>query len=119
MKNEMRFISPIDGDMLNERDGVVVGDQLVVSVTVSAETGHEISINGKTAVYREGFYTAEVYLGGYSNNIVAFDKTTGSKDAIIIYKLNNITGKYRLSLDDNIWFLQDIAKNANNYKSIF
>lgn len=119
MDNGMRFISPIDGDMLNERDGVVTGGRLAANVAVSAEPGHEISVNGKAAVYTDGRYIAEVELDKYSNRIEAFDKTAGTRESITVYLLRNYAGNYRLSLDDNIWFLQDIAKNANSYKSIF
>lgn len=119
MINELKFISPIDGDMLNERDGAITNGMLVVNVTISAEPGHEISINGKTAVYSDGLYTAEIELAAYSNKIEAFDKTAGSSETIVVYRLDNITGKYRLSLDDDIWFLQDIAANADKYESIF
>lgn len=119
MNDYIKFISPIDGDMLNERDGVFSDGRLVINVSLSAEPGHDISVNGKPAVFKDGVYTAVASLDSYSNTITAVDNTTGKSEKIVVYRLDNITGKYRLSLDDNIWFLEDIARNANNYKSIF
>lgn len=119
MNGKIKFLSPIDGDMLNERDGAFKDGRLAINVSLSAEQGHEITVNGKAAVGSDGIYSAEVTLDGYSNAITAADKTSGDTEKITVYHLKNIVGKYRLSLDDNIWFLQDIAKNSNNYKSIF
>jgi hypothetical protein len=113
------FLNPIDGDMLNERDGMAAGSSLFVQVMVAADPEHEITVNGKTAAGSAGIYTAQVELDQYSNRIEAIDKTSGTSEAIIVYRLLNYTGKYRLSLDDNIWFLRDIAKNAAGCKSIF
>jgi len=115
----IKIISPIDGDMLNERDGKTVGGSLFTKVKVTAPNGSKISINGISALYEDGLYTAEVQLKCYSNVIKVVEENSGCSESMIVYWLKNYAGKYRLSLDDNIWFLQDIAENSHNYKSIF
>jgi hypothetical protein len=47
------------------------------------------------------------------------DKTTNKNQSIVVYWLKNFVNRYRLSLDDNIWFLRDISQNSSTYKSIF
>lgn len=115
----MKFIKPVDGDMLNNLSGKLSGNSLEILVRLQAEEGRCIKINGIPACYEAGEYTAKVLIDGYRNTIEAVDAESGCKTKIGIYWLKKAAGKYRLSVDDNIWFLQDIAKNAGTYKSIF
>jgi hypothetical protein len=118
-RTEIKFISPIDGDMLNERDGNVVNGILTTTIKVSAPSGHSIKVNGIKANYSDGIYQADVTLKDYKNIIRVIDEITGSNDSITVFWLKNFANKYRLSLDDNILFLKDISENSNRYKSIF
>ena len=52
--------------------------------------------------------TANIPLKDYKNVIEAMDTVSGEKISIVVYRLKNVVNKYRLSLDDNIWFLKDI-----------
>jgi hypothetical protein len=113
----MEMISPIDGDMLHERDGVAEGDGLLIQVKVAAEEGSEIWIGGKQAVYGDGIFVAQVVLTGYENRIEVRNKD--EKVVLTDCRLRNFAGGYRLSIDDNIWFLRDIHNNAGKYRSIF
>jgi hypothetical protein len=117
--SNINFISPIDGDMLHELDGRISGSSLIVPVKISAPSGSKLIINGTRAKNADGLYIADVPLKDYRNIIEVFDKTTRQKQTIEVYRLNNFVNKYRLSLDDNIWFLRDISQNATVYKSIF
>ena len=119
LENEMRILSPIDGDMLNERDGLVMDDCLLTEVKVGAPSGCRIVINGIPASYKSGIYCAKVQLKGYSNSISVVEETSGYRISMTVYWLRNYTNSYRLSTDDNIWFLRDIASNADQYRSIF
>ena len=47
------------------------------------------------------------------------DLNSGEKTSIAVYKLHDPVGKYRLSSDDNILFLQDINDHKDTYQSIF
>jgi hypothetical protein len=119
MEKEMLFISPVDGDMLNEYDGIISGSSLLTKVKVSAAPDRNLKINGIEAKYEDGYFMAAVPLKDYKNVIEAIDLRSGEKQNIIVFWLKNIVNKYRLSIDDNIWFLKDISTNAGNYKSIF
>jgi hypothetical protein len=105
--------------MLHGRDGQTTGDALEVTVTLSAPADSIIRINGKQAAWKNGLFTASARLSGYENRIEAVDGTTGEKNEITVYYLKNFAGKYRLSIDDNIWFLRDIHRHTDTYHSLF
>ena len=115
----LSILSPLDGDMLHESDGTVSEGILYVRVVVSAPPGLKIAINGIRALYGNETYGAEVPLRSYRTVIEAREESMEQGASIAVYWLRQYTGKYRLSLDDNIWFLQDIASQAQLYKSIF
>jgi hypothetical protein len=115
----IRLLSPVDGDMLNSYDGVSTDGYLLTNVKITAPVGHEIQVNGVAASFTDGVYTAEIRLKNYQNVIQVKDVTSKESKKITVFWLKKIVNKYRLSLDDNIWFLQDISKNANRYRSIF
>ncbi len=118
--NVFKIVCPIDGDMLNERDGVKTSNgDLIIKVKVNACKGSNIKINGLAAVVTDSLYVAEVKLSQYKNVINVTDENSGFSENIIVYRLNKYTMKYRVSLDDNIWFLQDIAKQKDKYNSVF
>lgn len=117
--DEIKFISPIDGDMLNERDGKITNGNLITTIKIAAPSGSCIKVNGIKADYINGIYQTDVILKNYKNSIELEEKSTGYRKSIEVYWLRNFANKYRLSLDDNIFFLKDISENANRYKSIF
>ena len=113
------FLSPIDGDMLCEYDGKVENGSLSTTVRIAAPFGSNILINGVEAKYADKLFYSEVHLKDYENVIEVKDGISGEKQSITVFWLKNFTNKYRLSLDDNIWFLKDVSDNASQYKSIF
>lgn len=115
----MEIISPIDGDMLHARDGVTEGDSLHTTLIIAAPADHVIMVGGVRAQYRDGFYTAPLVLKVYENRITAKDEETGETASVTVYRLKYFAGDYRLSIDDNIWFLRDIYQHAGQYRSIF
>ncbi len=121
--NEIQFISPVDGDMLTGFDGVDKGQSLEIKVKLFAPPESILKVKGViakvTAKEPKVTYEATVNLDGYRNVIEVLEEKSGCKKNIVVYRLKNANRKYRLSLDDNIWFLQDIARNSKNYKSIF
>lgn len=118
-KGGLTFISPVDGDMLSKYDGKVTSGNLLTKVSISAPSGRQIKINRTEAKYDGKVYHADIELTGYENIIEAADIKTGEVQSIKIFWLKNVDDKYRLSLDDNIWFMQDITSNSGRYKSIF
>ncbi|HOJ11178.1 MAG TPA: hypothetical protein PK733_11365 [Clostridiales bacterium] len=135
-KNLIQFINPINGDVLNEFDGQIKGKSLEIKVKLLAGNQSRVIVNGVPATivnslasksdcccsFSKGegtLYEAAINLDGYRNTVVAVDENSGCKNEMVVYWLKNATGKYRISMDDNIWFLKDIAKNSDKYKSIF
>ena len=119
------MVFPIDGDMLSERDGTVRGELLYITVQVAAPRDSELHINGVKAVPHGDdsgglrVHAAEIALDGYRNTIAIEDRRAGIRESCEVYWLKRAANKYRLSTDDNIWFLRDIADNAHTYRSIF
>jgi len=105
--------------MLHARDGVVAGGGLRVEVVVIAEPGSAVSIGGVRAIEKGGRYSAETLLNGYENTIGVRNETTGEEKELRVYWLPSFADGYRLSIDDNIWFLRDIHQHEGVYKSIF
>jgi len=119
MESKIKFISPVDGDMLSDYDGRISEGSLKTEVKISAPQGMKLLIDGIPAGFSGGTYAATVVLKDYKNIIEASDTVTGEKLSIAVYWLKNVVNKYRLSLDDNIWFLKDINSNSDKYKSLF
>lgn len=116
----MKFIKPIDGDVLfSVADGIVCGDGLNTTITLSAPKGKNISINNIPAKENDGIYSADVYIDGYRNAIEAVDMDTGEKETIYIYWFRNGYLTYRLGVDDVIWCFENIYKHMDEYTSIF
>lgn len=119
--SEMRFIKPIDGDCLTNVAGKYSAEKntLTVTVRVAAPAGKRITICDVPAGYVDGEYRAKVKLDGYRNTLQVLDAESGEKVTAVVYWLPKATGGFRFSVDDNIWFLQDITANKDTYTSIF
>ena len=115
----IRFANWIDGDCVNERDGIKIENGIRIPVLVEAPAGCEILLNGKRMAEKDGVYRAEVDLFGYRNTLFAEDKTNQTQARICLFYLKEAVGRFRVSSDDNILFLQDITENQNKYRSIF
>ena len=119
MNNSLQFLSPIDGDMLHARDGVTTPNGLEIDVQVSAPASHYLTLNGIGANYDQGVFSGKVRLNQFDNTITVHNVTTDESKSIRVYWLPNFAGHYRLSIDDNIWFLRDIYQQQGNYQSLF
>lgn len=117
-KNIITFF-PIEGDILHNSDGNVAAGKLETIAKVKAPAAQSIFINGQKAKEIDGVYTASISLENYKNNFKVKNGTTGETLVFPVYWAKNFAGGYRLSIDDNIRFLEDIAKNKNCYHSIF
>ena len=116
----LSFIFPIDGDCLNPYDGAQTDEGLAVTVRVRAPADAEILVNGRTAVFQDDCHLAVISLQYGGNTLVAQDKNDPSRTAgIRVCRIRNSVGGYRLSLDDNILFLQDLHINRARYSSLF
>ena len=111
----IRFITPLDGQMMTDLAGVREGDALAIDVAVEAAPGQEVRINEQRAVWRDGAYHAAVLLDGYRNTVEA--ACGEEKIKMGIYWIPEATKRFAVSVDDNIWWLQDL--NDHPYRSIF
>jgi hypothetical protein len=118
-ENQINFIFPVEGDMLHARDGITTDGYLQATAKIAAPESADIVVNGLKAEWKDGFFYAEVRLEDFENTLIAEDLTTGEQTSVKAYWLKNFSGGYRLSIDDNIWFLRDIQQNKDVYKSLF
>ncbi|MDD6877341.1 MAG: hypothetical protein PUD44_06080 [Clostridiaceae bacterium] len=120
----LRFITPVDGQMLTDAAGERCGNVLAIDVAVEAAPEKNIHINNLPAVWMDGAYHATVELDGYRNTIEAHDETGASVKAGI-YWIPEATHRFAFSVDDNIWWLQDLTDQApasifdNPYLSVY
>ncbi|MBR2848712.1 MAG: hypothetical protein IKB87_04570 [Clostridia bacterium] len=116
---KIAFLSPVDGDVLTPLDGREENESLIVPVIVKAPVGSVVTVNGIPAVVNDSVYTAPVKLDGYRNTVVARAEKDGetAEAKIALYRFKNAFMKYRLSVDDVIWSLEEIAGGA--YRSLF
>ncbi len=115
----IRFANWIDGDCINERDGIKTENGIRISVLVEAPAFCEIVLNGKRMEEEDGVYRADVELCGYRNALFVEDTTNHTSARICLFYLKAAVGRFRFSSDDNILFLQDITENQDKYRSIF
>ena len=115
----MRFIFPTHGDCINARDGILTEDGILIEARVLAPEDAEIFIGGKKAVFSYGVWTAKVLISDYKSTLAAENRKNGDSCAVTLLKFRDPVGKFRLSSDDNILFLQDITANKDKYRSIF
>lgn len=117
----VHFVFPLNGDCLNEYDGELdTNGWLTVSVKVKAPEASDIWINEEKAELSDGYFIGKATLKGYRNTITLTDMHDHSNDTkIAVYRLNNCINKYRISMDDNILFLQDLTENKDIYESLF
>lgn len=115
----LSFLFPVDGDMLTERDGEVRNGRLHITVRIAGPGGRSVRVNGTPAREENGVYLAEIALADYRCTIAAAYGDGEAETGIVAYWLRQAAGKYRLSVDDAIWFLRDIARHSDTYRSIF
>ncbi len=115
----MRFLSPQDGDCINKNDGIPTPNGILIEARVSAPEGADIFIGGEKATFSDGIWSAKVLIADYKSTLKAENKANGEICSVTLLRFADPVGKFRLSSDDNILFLQDITLNKDKYTSIF
>jgi len=111
----IRITEPFDGDILNGLHGRITDEGLEVAVKGTCPSEAKVTVNGRPADVRGGEFTATVCINERENTLTA--RANGESDSILVLYDKGSFKRYRFSLDDNIWFLRDIA--AKRYKSLF
>ena len=82
----VRFLNFIDGDCVNQRDGRIEGEALMLSITVKTAHGCEVYVNSILAEEGEcGVYSVTVPLFGYRNTVVAENRTENTSSRITLF----------------------------------
>ena len=115
----MRFIFPQNGDCINKNDGTPTADGILIETRIEAPEDAEIYIGAERARLLDGAWTATVPISDHKTTLTAENRKNGETCAVTVLKFADPVGKFRLSSDDNILFLQDITKNQDKYTSIF
>jgi hypothetical protein len=67
----------------------------------------------------DGVYTATLSLVSGSNYLTLRDEATGEAVRAQVTFLPHASPKYRISSDDNLWFLRDLSEHSERYPSLF
>lgn len=115
----LRIIEPFHGAVLNRRQGEEAPGGLKIRVIGEAPVRDRVTVNGGLA-HREGQrFTAEVVLRQMVTEIVAASgrASAGGEDRVRVVWDRHSQPRYHFALDDNIYFLRDIARKR--YDSLF
>jgi hypothetical protein len=116
-----RITAPWDGDILNRHDGAETAEALVVEVGGVAPEGAQVSVNGAPAQVQGSSFRCSVALRQRSNKITAVAKRGRARleDSLTVLWDKGSRPRYRFSVDDNIQFLRDLARDQDRYASLF
>ncbi len=115
----IKIEEPFHGAILNQRHGHLVENTLEIKVSGEAPLGEKVTVNGKVAKRTGRKFIAEITIRDKVTEIVAVGKGSfGSHEHRIKIVWDKLSfPRYRFGIDDNSFFLRDIAQK--NYKSIF
>jgi len=119
MDSPIKITSPIHGDILNRHDGLAEGGKLVIGVFGEAKEGARVSVNGQPAEREGKLFRARVPLSSVKTELVAKLDDGTAEDRITVLWGRTNRKRYRFSLDDNVRFLSDIAKEPDSFPSLF
>ena len=118
--DSLRFIFPLDGDVLTPADGVMEGESLLVRIRVLAPAHCRVTVNEQTAAFVNEAYEINLPVDNNRNTLEAVatdEKGNTTSTHIFVYRFKEAYGKYRLAIDDIIWSMRDLAEH--DYTSIF
>ena len=113
----LAIIAPVDGAILNRHDGQATPQGLRITVAGSSRIPGPVTVNGVTAPVRRGRFEVNLVLRG-RETVIRAEAGNAKALATVLWDRDSFP-RYRVSTDDNIWFLRDIARHAGVYRSIF
>ena len=110
---------PFHGAVLNRRHGAVVPGGLKIRVSGRAPAGKPVRVNGEPAGRAGERFTAEVVLRDRETPIEAVlgEAPGAASSGVRVVWDKKSFPRYRFSVDDNVFFLRDIAQKK--YRSLF
>jgi hypothetical protein len=112
--------APFHGAVLNHRHGKMVADGMIVHVTGHADAGEKVTVNGLPARRKGESFEADVILRQKETTITAKAANaagTNREHVIRVVWDRYSRPRYRFSIDDNSFFLRDVAQKG--YASLF
>lgn len=104
----IRFVYPTDGDMLTDAAGTLRADG-ALWIDVAVEAAEAPCIQGRTAERSgDGLWKTQAALRDCETVLTA--QAGGETVSIKVHRVPNATGKYALSVDDNIWWLAELTR---------
>lgn len=115
--SHLKVDCPRNGDVLSRHDGVESDEGLAVEIAGRCAEGADVTVNGAPAEVKGGRFSAKLSLRDTFNRLNISD---GEADEalILIYDRKSFR-RYRLGVDDNIWFLHEIASKPSQHTSFF
>ena len=110
---------PFHGAVLNRRHGKQTNDGLEIRVSGRAPLRDRVTVNGSPARRAGAGFISKVILRQKETDIIALSQGSSGRHehrARVVWDKNSFP-RYRFSIDDNSFFLRDIAKH--NYPSLF
>jgi len=115
----IKIEKPFHGAILNRRHGREAAGGLRIPVSGTAPVDVAVSVNGTTASRDGATFSSEIVLGDKETDIVAkAPGPSGKRESRVrvVWDRHSVP-RYHFSLDDNSFFLRDIARK--NYVSLF
>jgi hypothetical protein len=115
----VRIEEPFHGAILSHQHGKVADGGLAIRVTGKAPASDQVTVNGRPARQDGNQFIAEVVLRQKVTEIVAASGPASARaeNRVRVVWDRNSRPRYHFALDDNIYFLRDIARKR--YDSLF
>ena len=115
----LKIEEPFHGAVLNRRHGEKVNGGLKIKVYGNASLGDEVKVNGEVSKRSGTKFFSEIVIREKETEITAKSEGRfGSHEhSVRVIRDRYSQPRYRFSIDDNSFFLRDIARK--NYSSLF
>ncbi|MEJ2705780.1 MAG: hypothetical protein P8Z79_25360 [Sedimentisphaerales bacterium] len=119
VSGRIKIEEPFHGAVMNRGHGKSVDDGLEIQVSGLAPLGDRVTVNGAPAQHAGAAFTSKVVLRQKETDIIALSQGSSGRNehrVRVVWDKHSYP-RYRFSIDDNSFFLRDIAKQ--NYRSLF
>ena len=111
----LRIDEPFHGAVLNHRNGTQTEDALLIPVRGRAELSDRVTVNGLPAERAGRAFHSQAVLGDEETDIRAVAEGPRGRQEHVVRVVwdRHSRPRYRFSIDDNIFFLRDIARRRH------
>ena len=115
----IKIEEPFHGAVLNRRHGQLMDDGLEIQVSGQAPLRDRVTVNGASAQRAGNGFTSKLILRESQTDIVAISQGNSGRHEhrVRVVWNKHSQPRYRFSIDDNSFFLRDVAKQK--YASLF